>query len=124
MKHHAFKTYGGWSGNATVTIYTQYLGIICIRLVSLMLRSFYHLYALDRRLSGYQSRSGRGDKEKKIASLHGNRTSVVHFVSSHCITEISRQIEPPPPHTHTPNFFYETVASYVKEALALASGDG
>jgi hypothetical protein len=38
---------------------------------------------LDRKLSGPQSRSGRGDEEKKFLASVGNWTSLVQPVASH-----------------------------------------
>jgi hypothetical protein len=46
-------------------------------------------YPLDRRLGGPQSRSGRGNEEKKIPAPTGNRTleSRSEFRPKHCFSE-------------------------------------
>jgi hypothetical protein len=50
------------------------------------------LCPLDRRLSGPQSRSGRGGEEKNSQPLPGLETPIIQSVSQRYITELSRLI--------------------------------
>jgi hypothetical protein len=47
-------------------------------------------YALDRRLGGPQSRSGRGGEEKKFKLLPGIKPPIIEPVAQRYTTELSR----------------------------------
>jgi hypothetical protein len=47
-------------------------------------------YPLDRRLSGSQSRSGRGGEEKNSQLLPGLKTPIIQPVAQHYTAELSR----------------------------------
>jgi hypothetical protein len=47
-------------------------------------------YPLDRRLSGPQSRSGRGGEEKNSQPPPGLEPTIIHLVAQRYTTELSR----------------------------------
>jgi hypothetical protein len=47
-------------------------------------------YPSDRRLGGFQSRSGRGGKEKNFQPMPGLEPPLIQPVAHHCIAERSR----------------------------------
>jgi hypothetical protein len=104
-KHHAMKTYTGSGGIAPriLDLGTRWRGMVSFTPRPLYPQGKNSRYPLDRRLSGPQSRSGRGGEEKNSHPRHrksnprtpinvvsnrifpesaGNRTSVLQYVAS------------------------------------------